>query len=128
MFELEKMMPKYLQYMLIILAVEVLFWGILDQRILFQSLLMGTGVGLFNLWFMVRKTIKVGNAAVGGKKMASIGTATRMSTAILATIVTLNYPQYFTIIPMILGLMIIYIVIMTDFALRLVKDFRMKER
>ncbi len=128
MDKLEIMMQKYFQYILFILAAEVMGWAISDQKIIFQGLILGTIVGLFNLWFMARKTIRFGKAAAEGRRPKSIGTFTRMGTAVLAVLVAIEYPQYFSILPVVLGLITIYFVIVIDFALRLRKDSQMKER
>lgn len=49
------------------------------------------------------------------QKVRSLGTMSRMASAALAVIIALEYPEYFHLISVVLGLMTSYLVIMIDF-------------
>ncbi len=128
MFELGNMFRKQLQYLLFLISIYILCWGITDWKTIFAGLILGTAVGILNLWTMVTKTIKFGEAAVTGKKAKSLGTFTRMALAVLAAAIAMRYPEQFSIVAVVIGLMTIYVVVMLDFAIRNYKDSRKKER
>ena len=118
MFEnLQLMFYRYRKYILYLLALYVLAWGFTEYKTVFQGLLLGTSMSLYNLWNMVRKQKQFNSALEEGKKV-SLGTASRMATAIVAVFFALRFPEYFHLISVILGLMTMYIVIMIDFAIQ----------
>ncbi|RHW37188.1 ATP synthase subunit I [Neobacillus notoginsengisoli] len=103
------------RYLFFLLALYVLAWGFTDHRQIFGGLILGTALSMFNLWLMVRKTYQLGDAAVKGRKVYSLGTFSRMAAAVLAVIIAMEYPNHFHFISVILGLMTSYIVIMIYF-------------
>ncbi|WP_316570567.1 ATP synthase subunit I [Neobacillus sp. YIM B06451] len=103
------------RYLYFLLSLYVLGWGFTAHKSIFAGLVLGTACSLFNLWLMVRKTDKFGDAVMKGKKVRSLGSFNRMATAALAAIIALKYPDQFHLISVVVGLMTSYIVIMIDF-------------
>ncbi|OCA82395.1 ATP synthase subunit [Bacillus sp. FJAT-27225] len=100
------------KYLFFLLSLYVLAWGFTDHRQIFAGLFMGTALSLFNLWMLVRKTDQLGDAAVKGRKVYSLGTFSRMAAAVFAVIIAMEYPEHFHLISVVIGLMTSYIVIM----------------
>lgn len=114
MFEMHLMFRRYKKYILYLLALYVLGWGLTEYQSVFLGLILGTSISLYNLWVMVRKNKQFGQALEKGKK-GSLGTVARMASAIVAVFFALKYPHYFDLVSVVLGLMTMYIVIMIDF-------------
>ncbi|NMD70075.1 ATP synthase subunit I [Bacillus sp. DNRA2] len=118
MFEIKSMYTRQRKYIFFLLALYVLGWGFTTYQSVFLGLILGTSLSLFNLWLMVRKTDKFGDAVLQGKKVRSLGSFSRMATAALAVMIALRYPESFHLVSVVLGLMTSYIVIMIDFFLQ----------
>ena len=67
----------------------------------------------FGQWY--KKTRSFLRLLLRGKKMRSLGSLTRMSAGALATVIALRYPEKFSIVSVVLGLMTVYLVIMIDY-------------
>jgi ATP synthase protein I len=117
MSEIRTLFIRQRKYIFFLLAIYVLGWGFTTYQSVFLGLFFGTSLSLFNLWLMVRKTDNFGDSILQGKKVRSIGTFSRMATAVFAVMVALKYPDSFHLISIILGLMTSYFVIMIDFFL-----------
>lgn len=118
MSDMKAMYTRQRKYIFYLMSLYVLGWGFTEYKSIFLGLVLGTALSLFNLWLMVRKTDKFGEAVLQGKKVRSLGSFSRMATAALAVIIALKYPDSFHLISVVLGLMTIYIVIMIDFFLQ----------
>lgn len=114
MLELESMFTRYKKYILYLLSLYVLGWGFTPYQSVFLGLIFGTSVSLYNLWVMVRKTRRLGEATQSGKKFSTLGTFTRFASAALVVLVAYEYSEYIDLISAVLGLMTFYIVIMID--------------
>ncbi len=112
---LQQMFRSYKRYIYTLLAVYVVSYQFTSQKIVFASLFLGTACGLLSIFTLVRRTEQIGRAIQEGGKVRSFGMFQRMAIAVIATAITLEFPNIFSIIPMILGLMTIYIVIIIDF-------------
>ncbi|OSX53901.1 ATP synthase subunit I [Anoxybacillus ayderensis] len=115
MNELQQHWRRHKSYILYLLAIYVFIWGAFPQKKVFLSLIIGTILGLFNTWTLVRRVERLGQAVVLGKRMASLGMLSRMSAAALGTMFALRYPEYLSIVWIVVGLMTSYVVIMIDF-------------
>lgn len=113
--DLQLLFKRQLRYILYTLAIFVLGWGFTEYKTVFGGLILGSIMSMFNLWLLARKSIQVGEAAANGKSVRSIGSASRFASAILATIIAMQYPEYFNLISTILGLMVAYVIIVIDF-------------
>lgn len=71
---------------------------------------------------MQRKIDQLGKASTEQRTSQGIGTFTRLASAVLAVLVALQYPEYFHLISVVIGLMTAYLVIMIDFMLHKPKD------
>ncbi|MBA2874475.1 ATP synthase subunit I [Thermaerobacillus caldiproteolyticus] len=118
MEKFQQMFLRQQKYIFYLLSLYTLGWGFTEYKTLFLSLILGTVVSLFMLWSLVRKIEKFGRAVAHGKKVRSIGTFSRLAAAALAAAIAIQYPQYFSIVPVVLGLMTSYIVIIIDFLLQ----------
>ncbi|MFS0783856.1 ATP synthase subunit I [Bacillus sp. 1P06AnD] len=113
--DIQYMFKRQLKYILYLLALYVLGWGFTKYQAVFAGLILGTSVGLFNLWLLARRSIKIGEVAVAGKKARSVGSASRYASAILATIIAMRYPEHFSIISTVLGLVTATVVMIIIF-------------
>lgn len=118
MSEIKEMYTRQRKYIFLLLALYVLGWGFTAYQDVFLGLILGTSLSLFNLWLLVRKADKFGDAVVQGKKVRSLGSFSRMATAALAVMITFKYPESIHLISVVLGLMTMYFVIMIDFLLQ----------
>jgi ATP synthase protein I len=128
MQDLQQIFARYRKYILFLLSFYVLGWGFTPYPSVFLGLILGTGISLYNLWVMVRKTVRFGQAVAEGKAARSIGTFSRMASAGLAVIIAINFPDKFHLISTIVGLMTFYIVIMIDLIIHTLKRNRGEER
>lgn len=118
MSDIKVMYDRMRKYIFFLLAIYILGWGFTSYQPVFLGLFVGTGLSLFNLWLMVRKTNGFGDAVLQGKKIRSLGSMSRMATAAFAVMIALEYPDKLHLISVVLGLMTSYIVIMIDFFLQ----------
>ncbi|BDG37707.1 ATP synthase subunit I [Saccharococcus caldoxylosilyticus] len=118
MEKFQQMFLRQLKYILYLLSLYTLGWGFTAYKTFFLSLILGTVISIFMLWSLTRKIDKLGQAVLERKKVRTIGTLSRLALAALAAAVALEYPQYFAIVPVVLGLMTSYIVIIIDFLLQ----------
>ncbi|ANB61235.1 ATP synthase subunit I [Anoxybacteroides amylolyticum] len=114
---MQQMVQRQQKYLFYLLSLYTLGWGFTNYKTVFASLILGTAISLFLLWNLVRKVAKFGRAVAQGKKVRSLGTFTRLAAAVLAAAIAVEYPQYFSIIPVVIGLMTSYAVIIIDFLL-----------
>lgn len=121
MSELKGMYTRQQRYIIFLLAVYVLGWGFTDYQHIFLGLMLGTGLSLFNLWLLVKKTDQFGDSLLSGKKVRSLGMLSRMAAAVFAVIIAMEYPEQIHLVSVIIGLMTSYLVIMIDF---FVQSFR----
>ncbi|MBD7938722.1 MULTISPECIES: ATP synthase subunit I [Cytobacillus] len=116
--EIQERFSRQRKYMLFLLSFFVLGWGFTSYQSIFLGLILGTVLSFFNLWLIVRKMIQFREAVEKEQKVRSLGTMSRMASAALAVIIALEYPEYFHLISVVLGLMTSYLVIMIDFFLQ----------
>ncbi|KXG08508.1 ATP synthase subunit I [Anoxybacillus rupiensis] len=114
---MQQMFLRQQKYIFYLLSLYTLGWGFTSYKTVFLSLILGTVISLFLLWSLVRKVEKFGRAVAQGKKARSLGTFSRLAAAVLAAAIAIEYPQYFSIIPVTIGLMTSYTVIIIDFLL-----------
>lgn len=103
------------RYLFFLLSFYFLGWGFTSYKTIFLGLILGTALGLFNMWLLARKVDKFGDRVIRGEKVRSLGMVSRMATAILAVVIALEYPDRFHLYSVILGLMTPYFVIMIEF-------------
>ncbi len=116
--ELQQMTTRYRRKMFYLLALYVLGWGFTSYQPVFAGLILGTVLGFFNIWLLAKKTDMLGEAVAKGGKVRTLGTLSRMATAVLAVVIALRFPEIFHFVSVILGLMTFIIVIMIDFFLQ----------
>ena len=113
--DLQFTFKRQLKYILYIIAIYVLGWGLTDYQTIFAGLILGTAISTFNVWLLMKKSQQVGASAAGGKPSRSIGTASRYAAAVLAVIIALEYPQYINVYTTVLGLVTANVVIVIDY-------------
>jgi ATP synthase protein I len=119
--ELKDIFIRYRKFMLFLLSIYVLGWGFTAYQSVFLGLILGTVLSLYNLWVMVRKTERFGQAIVEGRNARSIGTFSRLASAALAVLISYRYPDMFHIAGVIVGLMTSYIVILIDIIIQTIR-------
>ncbi|MCA1032105.1 ATP synthase subunit I [Bacillus timonensis] len=115
MQDLSEMFKRYKKYIFFLLSIYVVGWGFTDYQAVFLGLILGTTFSLYNLFVMVRKNNRFGQAITEGKRAGSLGTFSRMASAGLAVLIVYQYPEHFHLVSTVLGLMTAYVVIMIDF-------------
>jgi ATP synthase protein I len=123
MSDLKDIYIRHRKYIFYLLAIYVLGWGFTPYKAVFLGLIMGTLLSFYNLWVMVRKTERFGQAVADGKSVRSIGTFTRLASAALAVLISYRFPELFHIAGAILGLMTLYIVIMIDIIIHTIRKY-----
>lgn len=118
----ERMISRQRKWMFYLLALLLLGAGLTPFLRIFLGLLLGTILSFYNLWLMQRKIDQLGKASTEQRTSQGIGTFTRLASAVLAVLVALQYPEYFHLISVVIGLMTAYLVIMIDFILARPKD------
>ncbi|WP_456277443.1 ATP synthase subunit I [Bacillus sp. AK128] len=126
MADIKDIFVRHKKYILFLLAAYVLAWGFTPYQTFFLGLIFGTTLSLYNLWLMVRKIERFGQAIAEGKRVSSIGTFTRLASGALVVLISLRYPEYIHIAGAILGLMTSYIVIMIDIIIQFFLNGREK--
>jgi len=115
MLEYKSMFIRVRTYIFYLLALFVLGWGFTTYKEVFLGLILGTSLSLFNLWLLTKRMDRFSKAFDEGKAVKSLGLLSRIASAVLGTIIALEYPQYFNLFCVIIGLMAAYVVIMIDY-------------
>jgi len=98
-------------------------------KTVFLGLILGTSLSYMNMALLVRRMGKLSTAIDKGKKVGSLGTLSRMATAILGVAIAMKYPEHIHLISVVIGLMTSYVVIMIDFLLNTIQlNSNKKER
>lgn len=113
--DFREMYNRQRKWMFYLFSIYVLGWGFTTYKTSFLGLILGTCFSFIMLWMLVRKTEKFDKAVSAGKKVKSLGSLQRMAIAAIAVMIALEYPDYFQIVSVVLGLMTAYIVIMIDY-------------
>ncbi|MHA6250679.1 ATP synthase subunit I [Oceanobacillus sp. CAU 1775] len=120
MFEFDSMVARQRKWMLYLLALFVLGAGFLPYTRVFNGLVLGGVISLYNLWLLQRKTGLIGEAvAETGEFRSGLGTFSRMAAALLAVFVATRFEENFHIIAVVIGLMSSYLVIGLDGIVRM---------
>ncbi len=122
MSDIQNLFIRLRGYMFSILALFAIGWGVTPYKTIFLSLIMGAAFSFYMLWTMVRSQQKLAKALKEGKKLRSLGTFTRFAIALLAVIIALEYPELFDPIVVLLGLMTVYIVIVIDYLIQILRN------
>lgn len=115
MTELQQLFNRHCKYILYLVSIYFIGWGFTEYKTIFMGLILGTSVGLYNHWLLMRKTMRLGEAVAKGKKAYTMGTLTRMVAVIVAVYAATKYPDVFHLISVIIGVVTVYAVIMIDF-------------
>lgn len=115
MYRYNNLWTRSRKYILYLLAGYVLGWGFTPYQTIFLGLILGTSFSLYNLWLLIRKSKQFQKAMEEGRAARSIGTISRMAAAGLAVLIALQFPEYFHLFSVIIGLMTMYVVIMIDY-------------
>ncbi|MFD1735198.1 ATP synthase subunit I [Bacillus salitolerans] len=121
MSDIKDIFVRHRKYIFYLLSIYVLGYGFTPYQSVFLGLIFGTALSLYNLWVMVRKTERFGQAIAEGRKVMSIGTFSRLASAALAVMISFRFPEYFHSAGVIVGLMTSYIVIMIDIIIQTIR-------
>jgi len=113
--DFRQMFNRQRKWIFYLLSIYVLGWGFTSYQTIFLGLILGTCFGFINLWMLVRKTESFDKKVQQGEKVKSLGSLSRMAMAGIAAVIALRYPEYFSVVGLVIGLMTSYIVIMIDY-------------
>ncbi|TCN24059.1 ATP synthase subunit I [Mesobacillus foraminis] len=116
--DIQVIFTRQRKYIFFLLSIYVLGWGFTEYKTVFAGLILGTGISLYNMWLLARRTKKFGDAVVHGTKVRSLGFLSRLAAAVLAIMIAMEYPGHVHLISVVLGLMTSYFVIMIDFIIQ----------
>lgn len=116
--DIQVIFTRQRKYIFFLLSIYVLGWGFTEYKAVFAGLILGTGISLYNMWLLARRTEKFGDAVVRGTKVRSLGFLSRLAAAVLAIMIAMEYPGHVHLISVVLGLMTSYFVIMIDFIIQ----------
>lgn len=108
---------KKMMYTLI--SIFIIGYVLTDYKAVFLGLLLGSILSYYNLWSMVRKIDQFSEAIVSGKKFRTLGTVSRLATAVLIALLAINNPDQVNLVAGVMGLMTAYVVIMIDYFIQL---------
>lgn len=114
MSEYRMMARRQRKWMLYILALFVLGASLTPYSRIFLGLILGGTVSFYNLWLLQRKINDFGTSVILGGKPKGLGTAARFAAAILATLLAIRFPEYFSIVALVCGLLISYPIMFVD--------------
>lgn len=114
MLELHSVFRRYLKHTLTLMAVYAVGWGVSPYKAEFLGLILGSLVGIYNIWLLSKKTDKLGEQVLKGSSLKSLGTISRMAAAVLAVAIAMEFPETFNVFFVVMGLMAGYLVIMID--------------
>ncbi|MEQ6391162.1 ATP synthase subunit I [Bacillaceae bacterium S4-13-58] len=117
-----QMVSRQRKFMLFLLAFLVVGWGFTPYQYFFLSILIGAILSFYNLWLLQRKIDKLGEAIEYGRTARSLGTFTRLATAVLAVMIAIEFEDQLSIIGIVIGLMTSYLVIMIEFFLQIIQS------
>lgn len=126
--EYRSMFIRVRKYIFYLLAILVLGWGFTSYQEVFLGLILGTSLSLINLWILVKKMDRFSMQFDRGKIVKSLGFFSRAAMAILGVFIAMEYPEYFHLISVIIGLMATYVVIMIDYFIENRHLFSKEER
>lgn len=109
--EIHKRQRKVLFFLL---ALFVLGWGFTDFKQIFAGLILGSLFGLYNFWILVRRMERFDRTFTEGKGRASLGTSMRFASGVAAAAIAISLPEQFDLVSTVIGLMIPYILLLTD--------------
>ena len=115
MTELQQLFNRHCKYILYLISLYFLGWGFTEYKTIFMGLILGTSVGLYNHWLLMRKTLRLGEAVANGRKTYSLGMFTRLVAVLLTAYIASIYPDIFHFTSVIIGIVTVYAVIMIDF-------------
>ena len=113
--DFRQMFNRQRKWIFYLLSIYVLGWGFTSYQTIFLGLILGTCFGFINLWMLVRKSESFDKKVQQGEKVKSLGSLSRMAMAGIAAVIALRYPEYFSVVGLVIGLMTSYIVIMIDY-------------
>ncbi|MBP3039900.1 ATP synthase subunit I [Bacillaceae bacterium Marseille-Q3522] len=128
MVDVKEIYTRIRKYLFYLLAIFVLGWGFTRYQTIFLGLILGTSISFFNFWLLAKKVDKFGKKLKKGKKIYSLGSISRMATAIFAVFIAMEYPQSVHLLSVVIGLMIVYAVIMIDLLIQAFKMNKIKEK
>lgn len=108
---------KKMMYTLI--SIFIIGYVLTDYKAVFLGLLLGSILSYYNLWSMVRKIDQFSEAVVSGKKFRTLGTTSRLATAVLIALIAIEKPDQVNLVAGVMGLMTAYVVIMIDYFIQL---------
>lgn len=97
-----------------LLALFMLGWFFTDVKTIFAGLILGSLLGLYNFWILVRRMERFDRSITEGKGRSSLGTPLRFASGVAAAAIALAMPETFNLIGTVIGLMIPYAWLLID--------------
>ena len=110
----ETLAKKYSIYTVILIVIFLLLALVLNNTVFYLGLALGSVFSLINLlmtYFQVKRVVK---SVETGKAKLSLGTVSRIISAIIPVIIATQYESVFSIVGVIIGLMVTYAMILIE--------------
>ncbi|MDQ0257192.1 ATP synthase protein I [Evansella vedderi] len=105
---------RYCMYTVILIIIFLIIALFFTSQRFFLGLALGTAFSLLNLLSTYHQVKSIGTILEGGTVRWTFGTATRIITAVLGVFIGMQFPQYFDLMGVIIGLMITYVLILIE--------------
>lgn len=128
MQEYERMVSSQRKWMLYLLVILAIGYGVTSFSQVFLGLLLGSSVSLFNMSLLQKKVRAFGETITGNGKVFSLGTFTRFATIGLTIFFALRFKEKVNIGSVIIGLMSSYIVMLINTFISTAKTIKKTER
>ncbi|MFD1064500.1 ATP synthase subunit I [Oceanobacillus locisalsi] len=115
MSNFDNMVIRQRKWMFYWLAILVLCAGFLPQTRIFLGLILGSSVSFYNLWLLQYKSNQLGKTVAAGENTRSgLGTFSRMTAAVLAVVIAMQFEEYFHLYAVIFGIISSYVIMALD--------------
>lgn len=105
---------RYCIYTVILIMVFLTIALFFTSQRFFLGMSLGAAFSLLNLLSTYHQVKTIGKMLEGGSVRFSFGTVTRILTAVAAVYIAMQFPQYFDLMGVIIGLMVTYVLILIE--------------
>ncbi|AIC96265.1 MULTISPECIES: ATP synthase subunit I [Shouchella] len=124
-------MNGYLVYALVILGILIVGYSVTPYHSVFLGLILGFSASFLNLWTTYRNARIIGGNHSPSKwpsmLLASLGFVFRIILALAAVWFSLQFPDHFHLLAVIVGLSLMYLVMLVDLIMKSMKAKEVKE-
>ncbi|UCZ53024.1 ATP synthase subunit I [Bacillus shivajii] len=105
---------RYSLYTIILIIVFLVIAQFAVNKSFYFGLALGAVFSLLNLLSTYRQVKVIGEMVTGGTVAWTFGTVSRIVTAVIAVFIAMQFPAYFDMTGVIIGLMITYVFILIE--------------